>query len=79
MKPFIVYTQDECPPCTIVKLFLNDQGVKYVEKNISSNHAFKDELTEKYGIMSTPTIIAGKERIVGFNLARLKEVIDSHE
>lgn len=30
----VIYTQDDCPPCTFVKNYLSEQGVDFIEKNI---------------------------------------------
>lgn len=30
----IIYTQDECPPCTFVKNYLSEHDIEYTEKNI---------------------------------------------
>ena len=76
MSHIIVYTQNECPPCKIVKMFLNDYGFSYSEKNIHEDEKSRQELTEIYGSYSTPTIIVGSEVIIGFDLEKLKRVLN---
>lgn len=76
MTEIIVYTQNECPPCKIVKMFLADCQVEYKEKNITTDLKARKELTEKYGAYSTPTVIVGEEVIIGFELEKLKKALD---
>lgn len=75
MNDIIVYTQNECPPCKIVKMFLNEYGFAFEEKNISLDKNSRQELTNKYGSYSTPTIVIGDEIITGFDLEKLKKVL----
>lgn len=79
MNDIIVYTQNECPPCKIIKMFLNEFGFTYSEKNISEDDKSRRELTELYGSYSTPTIIVGDEVIIGFDLEKLKKVLNINE
>jgi glutaredoxin len=79
MNDIIVYTQNDCPPCQIIKMFLKEFGFSYKEKNISLDDKSKQELTQTYNSYSTPTIVIGKEVITGFDLERLKKVLDIRE
>lgn len=79
MKDIIVYTQNECPPCQIVKMFLNEYKFSFSEKNIHSDDQSRQELTELYGSYSTPTIVVGNEVIIGFDLDKLKKVLNIQE
>jgi glutaredoxin-like YruB-family protein len=79
MNDIIVYTQNECPPCQIVKMFLIEYGFSYTEKNINEDEKSRQELTEIYNSFSTPTIVIGEEVIAGFDLEKLKKVLDISE
>ncbi|MGA9227486.1 MAG: glutaredoxin family protein [Mesobacillus sp.] len=79
MKDIIVYTQNECPPCKIVKMFLNEYGFSYSERNIHEDEKSRQELTDIYGSFSTPTIVVGSEVIIGFDLEKLKQVLNINE
>ncbi|MBT2637326.1 glutaredoxin domain-containing protein [Bacillus sp. ISL-39] len=79
MNEIIIYTQNDCPPCQIIKMFLSEFGFSYTEKNISLNDQSKLELTEIYNSYSTPTIVIGEEIITGFDLEKLKRVLDIKE
>jgi glutaredoxin len=76
MNDIIVYTQNDCPPCQIIKMFLSEFGFSYTEKNINLDDKSKQELTEIYNSYSTPTIVIGEEIITGFDLEKLKRVLD---
>lgn len=71
----ILFTQPDCPPCHIVKLFLTERGVTFEERDISRNPSAMRELTEKYKSHSTPTLVIGEEVMVGFNPERLDEIL----
>lgn len=71
----IVFTQPDCPPCQIVKLFLEERGVLFEERDITRDPEAVRELTEKYGSHSTPTLVIGEEVMIGFNPERLDEIL----
>jgi glutaredoxin-like YruB-family protein len=76
MRPkVILFTQPDCPPCHIVKLFLTERGVLFEERDITQNPAAVRELTEKYSSHSTPTLVIGDEVMIGFNPERLDEIL----
>lgn len=79
MNDIIVYTQNDCPPCQIIKMFLKEFGYSYTEKNINLDDRSKQELTQIYNSYSTPTIVIGDEVITGFDLEKLKKVLDIKE
>lgn len=79
MDNIIVYTQNECPPCQIVKMFLKEYKISYSERNIQNDDKSRKELTEIYGSYSTPTIVVGNEVIIGFDLEKLKKVLNIEE
>jgi len=76
MKPrVVVFTQPDCPPCMVVKMFLTEKGVVFEERDITVDADAVRELTEKYGSHSTPTLIIGDEVMIGFNPERLDEIL----
>ena len=77
MKPrVILFTQPDCPPCHIVKLFLSERGVEFEERDIVRDPAALRDLTDTYHSHSTPTLVIGKEVMIGFNPERLDEILD---
>lgn len=79
MNDIIVYTQNDCPPCQIIKMFLKEFGFTFTEKNINLDDHSRQELTQIYNSYSTPTIVIGEEVITGFDLEKLKKVLDIKE
>jgi len=62
--------------CGKVKEFLHQKGVAYVEKDISTDEAALNELLEK-GFQATPVTVIDGEAVVGFNTAKLEELLKS--
>jgi glutaredoxin-like YruB-family protein len=77
MKPrVILFTQPDCPPCHIVKLFLTERGIPFEERDILRDPTARRELMEKHHSHSTPTLVIGEEVMIGFNPERLDEILD---
>jgi glutaredoxin-like YruB-family protein len=76
LKEIVLYTQPDCPPCEITKMFLNEKGYIYTIKDIKKDAAAHKELTRQYKSFSTPTIVIGDTVIRGFDLERLQSVLD---
>jgi len=56
-----VYTKTGCPWCKEMLVYLNKQGVKYEEKNVSENSDFMEQLQNISSQDKTPTLnIDGK-------------------
>ena len=71
----VIFTQPDCPPCHIVKLFLAEKGVVFEERDISIDPAAVQELTTEYSSHATPTLVIGEEVMIGFNPQRLDEIL----
>ncbi|MBS4189036.1 thioredoxin family protein [Bacillus sp. FJAT-49705] len=76
MSKITVYTQPDCPPCEITKKFLTEFGFHFEVKNIKTNDKAKRDLVYKYQSYSTPTIVIDETVITGFDLEKLKEVLN---
>ena len=76
MKEIVLYTQPDCPPCEIIKLFLNENGYTYTIKDIKKDPTAHKELTRQYNSFSTPTIVIGDTVIRGFDLEKLQSALD---
>jgi glutaredoxin-like YruB-family protein len=71
----VIFTQPDCPPCHVVKLFLEEKGVAFEERGITVDPAAVQELTETYKSHSTPTLVIGEEVMIGFDPKRLDEIL----
>ncbi|AIE59474.1 glutaredoxin family protein [Bacillus methanolicus] len=76
MKKVTVYSQPDCPPCTVVKAFLQEYKVEYEEKDIKKDKRARDELINKYQSYSTPTVVIGEEIVTGFDLEKLRKLLN---
>lgn len=57
----IVYTKTGCPWCRDVLDFLNEKGIKYEEREVTSNKAYFDEMVAVSDQSKAPTLdIDGK-------------------
>jgi len=68
-----IYTTLTCPYCTMAKKFLNDNGIKYQEFDITEDEAARNEMRTKFNSLTVPTICFDGEVLVGFNEALLRE------
>lgn len=76
MTQIIIYTQPDCPPCDIAKLFLTEYGFTYELKDIKKDSKARNDLMNKYNSFSTPTfVVDNKEVITGFDIEKLKEIL----
>jgi glutaredoxin-like YruB-family protein len=71
----VIFTQPDCPPCSVAKMFLAERDVTFEERDISEDPSAVRELTDKYRSHSTPTLVIGEEVMIGFNPERLDEIL----
>ena len=57
-----------------MKEFLHQKGIAYTEKDVSADEQALDELM-KMGFSATPVTIIDGEAVVGFNKARLEQLL----
>ena len=74
-KQIIVFSQPGCPPCDWLKAYLTENGLDFEIKDVSSDPAAAHELTEKYHSRSTPTLVIGQTVVIGFDPARIQEIL----
>lgn len=79
MAEITIYTQNDCPPCKVVKMFLNDQKITFNEKNITTDDSARNELIQTYQAHSTPTVVIGEQVIIGFDLKKLEQALDCYK
>ena len=54
-----IYTKNNCQPCKITKLMLDQAGIEYVERNVEEDQEAY-EAAEATGYRSVPIVDAGK-------------------
>lgn len=75
MKNVIIYSTPTCPYCIKAKKFLEENGVEYEEKDVSSDTAAADESVEKSGQMGVPVLDIEGEIIVGFDKSDISQAL----
>ena len=79
-KKIEVYTSESCHFCKDLKDFLMEKGIEYTEYEVSGDMEKQTELKERSGQLGVPVVfIDGSEMIVGFNRAKLIEVLGIEE
>lgn len=56
-------------------MYLREKGYTYVEKNISTDSAARQELMKR-GSRGVPSFLIGDELVVGFDAAKIESLID---
>jgi glutaredoxin 3 len=59
----------------MVKEFLSQRGVGYIEHDVSRDRAAAQELVNKTGQMAVPVTVIGGETIIGFDRPRLEAAL----
>ena len=72
----IVYSIDDCPWCQKVKRYLDSKQVEYEERNIDNDEQYYNECVKISGDSMVPvTTIDGEEYVVGFDKAKLDQLL----
>lgn len=74
-KTVTVYSTPTCAFCHMAKEFFNEKGVEFTEYDVAADEAKRNEMVEKTGQMGVPVIVIGEETIVGFDQARIAELL----
>jgi len=73
-RKVVIFTQPDCPPCFVLKAFLEGMGVDYEERDVTQDQSAVEEL-QRYGSHSTPTVVIGEQVLVGFNPTQLDKIL----
>ena len=76
LRSIELYTQPACPPCEIVKQFLQHHHVSYKEFDVSKAASARKRMTTELESYSTPTIRVDQEIIRGFDLQALEKLLN---
>ncbi|MBN1585685.1 glutathione S-transferase N-terminal domain-containing protein [Candidatus Uhrbacteria bacterium] len=70
-----IYSTPTCPYCQMVKSFLKDRGIDYVDFDVSTDAAAAEEMVQKTGQMGVPVIDIDGETVVGFDQERIEGLL----
>ena len=74
-RKIIVFTQPDCPPCRSVKVYLEEKGLEFEERDVTADQEAVRELVETYQSRSTPTIVIGENVMIGFDPEELDQIL----
>ncbi|EOD4331425.1 glutaredoxin-like protein NrdH [Staphylococcus aureus] len=74
MSEIIVYTQNDCPPCTFVKNYLNGHHIDFEERNIN-NQQYRNEMID-FDAFSTPFILLNGNPMYHVDLDEINKVLN---
>ncbi len=70
-----IYTTPTCVYCKLAKEFFKKNTVEYKERNVLEDEVARKEMIDKSGQMGVPVIEVNGTYVVGFNEAKLKELL----
>jgi glutaredoxin-like YruB-family protein len=76
-KNVVVYSTPTCPYCKMVKDYLSQNGVTYTDHDLSKDYNKAREMVQKTGQMGVPVVIIDDNIVVGFNRAKIDELLAS--
>ena len=59
----------------MVKEFLSQRGIGFQERDVSRNPSYAQELVKSTGQMGVPVTIINKQTVIGFDRARLEQLL----
>ncbi len=65
-----------CAYCKMTKAFFKEHNVTYEEKDVANDRALAEEMVKKSGQMAVPVIDIDGQITVGFDQARLSELLN---
>lgn len=74
MKKVTVYTSSTCPYCSMTKDYLKQKNIEFEEKNVQTDAEARNDLMAK-GHTGVPVIMIGEEEVVGFDRARIDQLL----
>ncbi len=74
-KNVTIYSTPTCPFCIRAKQFLKDNNILFEDMDVSSRQDKAQEMINKSGQMGVPVLDIDGEIIIGFDKARIKEVL----
>lgn len=47
-SPVEIYTRSTCAPCKMMKAYMTNEGIDYIEKDVDSNPSLIEKVVELY-------------------------------
>ncbi len=75
MKNVTIYSTPTCHFCHAAKEFFKEHNIPYTEHDVASDMEQRKIMVEKSGQLGVPVIIVGDELTVGFDQAKLEQML----
>lgn len=76
MKNVTIYTTPTCHFCKAAKEFFAEHNVQFINKDVTTNKEFADEMINKSGQMGVPVIFVDNDMVIGFDEPKLKQLLE---
>mgnify|MGYP006307826357 CR=1 FL=1 len=76
-KQVTIYSTPVCHFCQQAKDFFTSNNVDYTEHDVAADQEKRQEMIEKTGQMGVPVIEIGEDIVVGFDEAKVKELLEA--
>lgn len=73
-KDVVIFTSPTCSYCHIAKDYFNEKGIAYTERNVGIDEEARSILRAKK-IMGVPAIFIGDDVVIGFDKAKINELL----
>lgn len=74
-KKVVIYSTPTCPHCKHAKNYLTRRNVAFTDYDVAADRDKAQEMIKKTGQMGVPVIMVDDETIIGFNQAKLDELL----
>ena len=71
----IVYSTQQCPWCHVAKNFFKEHGIEFQDMDVGKDRKAAQEMVEKSGQMGVPVIDINGSIIIGFNEAKIRQLL----
>lgn len=76
MKNVTIYTTPTCHFCKAAKEFFAEHNVQFINKDVTTNKEFANEMINKSGQMGVPVIFVDNDMVIGFDEPKLKQLLE---
>jgi glutaredoxin-like YruB-family protein len=74
-KEVVIYSTPTCHFCVLAKDFFDQNNIEYTNYDVQADPAKGQEMVQRSGQMGVPVIFIGEEMIIGFDEARIRELL----
>lgn len=70
-----VYSTPACSYCHMVKDYLKEKGLEFIDKDVSKDESASQEMIDKSGQMGVPVIDIDGQIVIGFDKNQLASLL----